>query len=69
MHIGLQCHVEMTEALVQTWCETGASEIGADPAAARQPRDEIVRELGPRVRALKSVAGDVYARWAHGLRH
>jgi GMP synthase-like glutamine amidotransferase len=68
LHIGFQCHVEMTEALVHTWCETAASEIVADPTGARQSREEIVRDLGPRIRALKSVADDVYARWAQGLR-
>ncbi|HJU22352.1 MAG TPA: type 1 glutamine amidotransferase [Casimicrobiaceae bacterium] len=68
LHIGFQCHVEMTEALVRTWCETGANEIVADPTGARQSREEMVRDLGPRIHALKLVAADVYARWAQGLR-
>lgn len=69
LHIGFQCHVEMTEELVEAWCETGANEIDGDPTPARQSRDEIVRDLGPRIRALESVAADVYARWALGLRN
>ncbi len=28
--LGMQCHVEMTEELVKSWCETGAEEIAAE---------------------------------------
>ncbi|HLX29592.1 MAG TPA: type 1 glutamine amidotransferase [Casimicrobiaceae bacterium] len=68
IHIGFQCHIEMTEGLVLTWCASGADEIAAPGTPARQSRDEIVRDLGSRIRALKSIADDVYARWAKGLR-
>ena len=36
-HLGLQCHIEMTEELVQSWCDTG--------------RREIERSLGPAVQS------------------
>jgi GMP synthase-like glutamine amidotransferase len=67
-HIGFQCHIEMTQDLVETWCRTGADEIAAPGAPARQSRDEILRDLGDRLAALQAVADGVYARWAQGLR-
>ena len=67
-HIGFQCHIEMTEDLVQTWCRTGAEEVAAPGTPARQSRDEILRELDGRVAALQVVADGVYARWVQGLR-
>jgi len=66
-HIGFQCHIEMTDDLVRTWCRTGADEIAAPGTPARQSRDEILRDLAPRLAALQAVAGSVYARWTQGL--
>ena len=66
-HIGFQCHVEMTRDLVETWCRTGADEITAPGTAARQSRDEILRDLDGRLAALQRVADRVYARWARKL--
>jgi GMP synthase-like glutamine amidotransferase len=66
-HIGFQCHIEMTKDLVETWCRTGADEIGAPGTEARQSRDEIVRDLDARLRALQAVADGVYARWSQKL--
>ncbi len=66
-HIGFQCHIEMTEALVETWLESGANELPAASTPATQSAAEIRRALPARVAALHRVADDVYARWAQGL--
>jgi GMP synthase-like glutamine amidotransferase len=66
-HIGFQCHIEMTEALVETWLESGANELPAASTPATQSAAEIRRDLPARVAALHRVADDVYARWAQGL--
>ena len=66
-HIGFQCHVEMTPALVETWLETGTHELPAQSSPAMQSAAEIRRDLDARVTALHAVADDVYARWAQGL--
>ena len=66
-HIGFQCHVEMTKDLVETWCRSGADEIAGPGTAARQARDEILRDLDGRLAALGKVADGVYARWAQKL--
>ncbi|HTL76320.1 MAG TPA: type 1 glutamine amidotransferase [Casimicrobiaceae bacterium] len=67
-HIGLQCHIEMTRDLVETWCRTGAGEIAAPGTDARQSRNEILRDLDARLIALQTTANGIYARWAQNLR-
>ncbi|HKW80551.1 MAG TPA: type 1 glutamine amidotransferase [Casimicrobiaceae bacterium] len=68
-HIGLQCHIEMTREMVETWCRAGADELPARSNGARQSGDDILRDLDARLDALSRVADDVYARWAQGLRN
>jgi len=67
-HIGLQCHVEMTRELTETWLATGAKELPAVSGAATQSAADIRRDLPARIDSLHAVADDVYARWAQGLR-
>jgi len=67
-HIGLQCHVEMTRALVETWLTTGAAELPQSSSASTQSAADIRRELDERLSSLHAVADDIYARWAQGLR-
>lgn len=66
-HIGLQCHVEMTRPMVETWCRTGAAELPANSTASMQSRDDLCADLDRRLAALSRVADDVYAHWANGL--
>jgi GMP synthase-like glutamine amidotransferase len=67
-HFGMQCHVEMTEALVRDWVQGGAREIAAsrDSPAVQDPA-EIERDLERRVNALHAVADRIYDRWTEGL--
>lgn len=66
-HLALQCHVEMTPAMIAQWCELGAAEI----AAARSPAVQGVAEilaLTPSLQpALQAVADTLYRRWVSGL--
>ena len=68
-HVGMQCHIEMTRELVETWCETGAGEIeearGRSPAV--QTPEEMRVDIAARVDALHRVAESVYDRWITGL--
>jgi len=66
-HIGLQCHVEMTRDLTETWLASGADELPADSTPATQTAADIRRDLDARIEALHGVADDIYARWAQGL--
>ena len=67
--IGMQCHIEMTEALIESWCETGGREI--EEALSRSPavqtpaqmRVNMVERLGE----LHRVAESIYDRWLTGI--
>lgn len=70
-HLGMQCHVEMTETLIESWCEDGAAEIAAARSAGQVDtvmlpatiRDAMQQEL-PR---LRTIAEQLYRRWVKGL--
>ncbi len=69
-HIGFQCHVEMTRAMVESWLGTaGADELPPASSAARQSAIDIRRDLEVRVAALNEAASGIYERWSRRLRH
>jgi GMP synthase-like glutamine amidotransferase len=68
LHVGLQCHIEMTRELVESWCRLGADELPARSTAQRQSAADLQSDLEARLGALGEVADGVYARWAQGLR-
>ena len=64
----MQCHIEMTACMVETWCQIGEEEVQASLASIGvQPLDEIQRELPARVTQLNQVANGVYTEWIKGL--
>ena len=66
--LGMQCHVEMTEAMVQEWCEAGAGEIAAAASSpAVQTAAAMQRDLAQRVASLHAVADRLYRRWIEAL--
>lgn len=66
-HLGMQCHVEMTEAMVKAWCETGATEIAASLGPTVQSAEVMQKDLAGRVSVLNQVAERLYAKWVAGL--
>jgi GMP synthase-like glutamine amidotransferase len=67
-HFGLQCHVEMTAALVRSWCELGRDEIEASASSPGVQRPEqMQRDLERRIEALHEAADAVYERWTEQL--
>jgi GMP synthase-like glutamine amidotransferase len=67
-HLGMQCHVEMTEELIRLWLRSGEEEIGAACASPGvQQKAEIERDLEARVARLHRVADRLYDRWCEGL--
>ena len=67
-HLGMQCHVEMTEELVRSWIAGGAEEIreaAASPGV--QNPAEIETDLKARLAALHEVASRLYDRWTKSL--
>ena len=68
-HLGLQCHVEMTPAMVASWLESGAREIEQNRASpAVQAAEAIRRESPARLPELSTHAERLYRRWIRGLR-
>jgi GMP synthase-like glutamine amidotransferase len=67
-HLALQCHIEMTEQMIETWCEKGSEEIAASTSPAVPPTEEILTGLAERVPALNNVADHLYQKWVSGLK-
>ena len=64
----MQCHVEMTEELVNTWLETGRREIDESRSSPGVQRPEEIRnDLEGRLGRLHDVASTLYDRWTEGL--
>ena len=67
-HLGMQCHVEMTEQLIESWLSGGADEMRASASSPGVQRAEEVRkDMDAKVAALHKVADRIYDRWIEGL--
>jgi len=67
-HLGFQCHIEMTEAMIREWCEVGGDEIAAAIGSPGVQRPEAMFDgMAEKVAVLNAVAATVYARWVEGL--
>jgi len=69
LHLGMQCHVEITSEMIAAWCESGADEIEENLASpAVMPAARIKGEMPQRLGALNKAAERLYARWIRGLK-
>lgn len=66
-HFAMQCHVEMTAELIESWCRLGTKEIEESPGPAVQSPAEIQRDLSLRLAALHARADRIYSCWVDGL--
>ncbi len=68
-NLGMQCHVEMTEQLIDSWCESGAEEIaGSNASPAVQSAEQMKSRMQEKIVAMRRVADRLYARWVEGLK-
>ncbi len=68
-HLGFQCHIEMTEDMVKSWCQNGEDEIAqTGTAPSVQKTTAIQQDLVARVQALNAMAETVYRVWIQGLK-
>jgi GMP synthase-like glutamine amidotransferase len=65
-HLGMQCHVEMTEAMIRLWCRQWADEC-ATPSASVQTPEQMVERMDERIAAMRLAADRLYTRWLAGL--
>jgi GMP synthase-like glutamine amidotransferase len=66
-HLGLQCHVEMTEELVRAWLLGGAEELKQSKSPGVQKPQEIEKDLARHLEALHEIANRLYDRWTKNL--
>ncbi|MCR4303756.1 MAG: hypothetical protein NUV63_05945 [Gallionella sp.] len=63
-HLALQCHVEMTAAMISAWCDVGAGKVEAAKASpAVQPVGEMQRQANAMLPELNRVAIRLYSHW------
>jgi GMP synthase-like glutamine amidotransferase len=66
-HLGMQCHVEMTEAMIRLWNKAWADEKATAGPAVQTP-DEMYVNLEERLAAMRVAAERLYTRWIAGLK-
>jgi GMP synthase-like glutamine amidotransferase len=67
-HLGMQCHVEMTREMIETWCAVGQKEIAEAQSPAVQTSAQMAIDIDARVAALNAVAAQLYSYWLQGLK-
>ncbi len=68
-HFAMQCHVEMTDAMIHAWCREWAREVEAlaGHLDSVQTPAEMESGITEKLRALNAVADRIYDRWIAGL--
>lgn len=66
-HLGLQCHVEMTAAMIRLWNRAWTDE-NAIPGPSVQTPAQMEERMDERLVAMRVVADRLYTRWITGLR-
>lgn len=66
-HLGMQCHVEMTDTMIRSWCRQWEAE-NAPPSASVQTPRQMQSEMDARIAAMRGVADRLYSRWSAGLK-
>jgi GMP synthase-like glutamine amidotransferase len=69
IHLAMQCHVEMTEKMVKTWCQENQDEIMQRLCSSVQSAEEILADLPERITALNKIANRLYSQWIKGLKY
>jgi GMP synthase-like glutamine amidotransferase len=69
-HLGMQCHVEMTEALIRTWNKEWAEETASAETLqpSVQPSARQLAELGENLPHMRAMAHRLYERWLENVR-
>lgn len=65
-HLALQCHIEMTPALVAEWIRE--TDGALKPSRTVQSGAQMLEDVERRTRELHRVADTLYGRWIDGLR-
>ena len=66
--LGMQCHVEMTAAMIAAWCRDWESEHANPELPSIQTPEEILAEMSVSLRQLNEIADRLYEKWLEGCR-
>ena len=66
-HLGMQCHVEMTDSMIRTWCQQWEAETVPASASVQSPV-QMQSGMEARIEAMRVVADRLYSRWVRGLK-
>lgn len=67
-HLGLQCHLEMTKAMIDEWCIKGETEISENLGVPSVDSIGAIGEKTPHnLPVLQMVADQLYAHWLSGI--
>jgi GMP synthase-like glutamine amidotransferase len=66
LHLGMQCHVEMTDTMIRSWCQQWAAEA-VPPSPSVQTPEQMQADMETRISAMRAVADRLYSRWIKGL--
>jgi GMP synthase-like glutamine amidotransferase len=69
-HLGMQCHIEMTPVMIETWCEAWAAEthrLPSLPACVQTPA-AMIGDAARHIPAMRQLAERLYGRWLEGLK-
>ncbi len=68
-NLGMQCHVEMTEQMIDAWCRSGVAEIAESKASpAVQSPEQMKERIPEKLATMRRVADRLYDRWVKGLK-
>ncbi|MCA2998915.1 MAG: type 1 glutamine amidotransferase [Burkholderiales bacterium] len=65
--LGMQCHVEMTQKMIQAWCRDWEREHADPLLPSVQTPDEMMEETRDNIVLLNRIADRLYGRWCEGL--
>lgn len=65
-HLGMQCHVEMTEAMIRLWNRAWNDEKAAPGPSVQIPEEMTIR-IDERIATMRTAADRIYTRWIAGL--
>ncbi|HQR04055.1 MAG: type 1 glutamine amidotransferase [Proteobacteria bacterium] len=66
-HLGMQCHVEMTEDMIRLW-STGWRKENVPVSASVQSPAQMLEHVKARIANMRPMADHLYTRWIGGLK-
>ncbi len=67
-HLGMQCHVEMTPEMIQTWSTQWADEaLAASDSPAIQTPEQMLADTAGLIPVMRQLSDQLYSVWIQGL--